>query len=168
MWSGGETSELFIYPEGSIFSERDFGFRISSATVEIEASDFTSLPKYNRLLTVLEGELEIIHEGKYSTQLSAFESDAFHGSWITKSRGKAKDFNVIYSDDYILDFTFLEVVEYETFYKKSDFLFLFVLSKTVELEENQFSQYDLIEVLDSIALEKGWIGFVIQLNSVSK
>ena len=58
-WSGGLTTELFIYPEGSAYSERNFDFRLSTATVEIETSVFTPLPHVQRTLMVL--ELSLIH-----------------------------------------------------------------------------------------------------------
>ncbi len=41
-WSGGTTTELFIYPEVAEYSERNFDFRISTATVEVEESNFYS------------------------------------------------------------------------------------------------------------------------------
>lgn len=31
-WSGGKTTQMFIYPEESDFSTRNFKFRLSSAT----------------------------------------------------------------------------------------------------------------------------------------
>jgi environmental stress-induced protein Ves len=37
-WSGGETTELFISPEGSSYKKRDFDFRLSTATVEVNQS----------------------------------------------------------------------------------------------------------------------------------
>ena len=43
-WSGGKTTQLAIAPDGASYAERAFLWRISSATVELEASDFTPLP----------------------------------------------------------------------------------------------------------------------------
>ena len=54
-WSGGSTTELFIYPPTSNYESRNFDFRISSATVEIEQSNFTKLPEISRQLMVLKG-----------------------------------------------------------------------------------------------------------------
>ena len=48
-WSGGTTTQLAIAPEGAVYAERSFLWRVSSATVELETSDFTPLPDYNRL-----------------------------------------------------------------------------------------------------------------------
>jgi environmental stress-induced protein Ves len=95
IWSGGTTSQLYISPENASFSDRKFDFRISSAVVELEESDFTSMPSFSRILMVLEGQLEISHEGHYSKVLKQFEMDEFSGDWKTSSKGKVVDFNLI-------------------------------------------------------------------------
>ena len=46
-WSGGTTTELFLYPEGGSYAARDFLFRISSATVDLEESDFQRCPAWS-------------------------------------------------------------------------------------------------------------------------
>ena len=48
-WTGGETREMAIWPAGSQYLERNFIWRLSSATVEQEESDFSSLPDYDRV-----------------------------------------------------------------------------------------------------------------------
>ena len=58
-WSGGVTSQLAIAPEGAVYANRDFLWRLSSATVELEHSDFTPLPDYYRYLSVLKGEIQV-------------------------------------------------------------------------------------------------------------
>ena len=40
LWSGGRTTEIYIAPEGALYAERNFLFRISTAEVELEESDF--------------------------------------------------------------------------------------------------------------------------------
>ena len=47
-WSGGTTTEIFIWPEDADYAARRFAVRISSATVELEESDFTALPGVTR------------------------------------------------------------------------------------------------------------------------
>lgn len=96
-WSGGKTTELFIYPPNSSYQARDFQIRISSATVEIEESNFTKLPDYNRVLMILSGELEINHQGECSKVLKLYDSDSFSGAWDTSARGKVVDFNLMTS-----------------------------------------------------------------------
>jgi len=94
-WSGGTTTQLFIFPEGADYQKRDFLFRISTATVESEESVFTSLPGFRRKLMVLEGSLLMKHKGQYEKQLNKFDSDEFEGRWETSAAGKATDFNLM-------------------------------------------------------------------------
>ena len=49
-WSGGTTTELAISPRDAVYADRNFLWRVSSALVEDETSDFTPLPDYNRLI----------------------------------------------------------------------------------------------------------------------
>lgn len=99
-WAGGTTRQLYIYPENSVYADRNFDLRISTATVETETSVFTSLPGYSRLLMVLEGELRLEHEDQHTTLLKKFDTDRFLGEWKTVSHGKATDFNVMWSKGY--------------------------------------------------------------------
>lgn len=95
-WSGGTTTQLAIYPESSLYNKRDFLWRISTAVVEDEESVFTSLSGYERILMILEGRLELNHEGHYRKTLTPFETDKFSGDWKTTSRGKVRDFNLMF------------------------------------------------------------------------
>jgi uncharacterized protein len=94
-WSGGTTTQIAIHPSGASLAERNFHFRISTATVEAESSTFTKLPGVKRVLMILEGCLELEHIGHYSKTLSVSETDSFPGDWETKSYGKVRDFNLM-------------------------------------------------------------------------
>jgi environmental stress-induced protein Ves len=94
-WSGGTTTELFIYPEEAEYSERNFDFRISTATVEVEDSSFTQLPGYKRILMILEGELFIEHKNQHNKTVKQYQCDEFLGEWETKAKGKVVDFNLM-------------------------------------------------------------------------
>ncbi len=94
-WSGGTTKELYIYPKESEYINREFSYRISTATVDVEESTFTALPEYNRLLMILEGEMYIEHEGHHKLKMKPYDIDVFHGSWNTTSKGKVVDFNLM-------------------------------------------------------------------------
>ena len=96
VWSGGKTNQIYIHPSNSTLQDRDFDFRISSAIVEVENSEFTSFNGYDRALMVLNGELEIVHEDQYSKKLNQYEVDNFSGDWKTSSKGKITDFNLIF------------------------------------------------------------------------
>ena len=93
-WSGGKTTEMLIYPQSSTYAERNFRFRISSATVEEESSIFTELPGIERHLVVLDGEIDLKIENQ-EFHLAPFESIVFQGGDKTSSRGKCVDFNLM-------------------------------------------------------------------------
>lgn len=94
-WSGGTSTQLFIYPQGTEYAKRDFTFRISTASVEAEESVFTSLPGVRRKLMVLDGSLHIKHKDQYQKQLHKFDSDEFSGDWETSAKGRVRDFNLM-------------------------------------------------------------------------
>jgi len=97
-WSGGTTTELAIYPKDAEYSKRNFLWRISSARVEVEESTFTSLPGIWRLIMVLDGRLELQHEGHHNIDLGIFQQDSFSGDWNTKAFGRARDFNLMMAE----------------------------------------------------------------------
>lgn len=94
-WSGGTTTELFIYPPTAEYSLRNFDFRLSTASVITESSEFTSLPNVSRKIMVLDGAIEITHQNQYTKKLSPFEQDEFKGDWKTTTIGKCTDFNLM-------------------------------------------------------------------------
>lgn len=94
-WSGGSTTELFIWPPDASYEKRRFLFRISSATVETEESDFTRLPGIRRILMVLEGAVRLQCKDREPVMLHAFESYEFSGDVDTKSFGICRDFNLM-------------------------------------------------------------------------
>jgi environmental stress-induced protein Ves len=94
-WLGGTTTQLAIYPKEAVYKKLDFVFRISTATIDVEQSTFTSLPNVSRIIMVLNGELTIQHKNQYSKQLKKFDADSFSGNWETSGVGKATDFNIM-------------------------------------------------------------------------
>ncbi|MBW9156434.1 HutD family protein [Clostridium sp. FP2] len=99
-WSGGTTTELYIYPVDSQYSLRNFKWRLSSAKVQVESSTFTFLQGISRIIMVLEGELLLEHENHHNATLKTFQQDDFSGEWVTKSFGKVKDFNLMMAKGY--------------------------------------------------------------------
>jgi environmental stress-induced protein Ves len=96
-WSGGTTTELFIYPDGATNTEQNFDFRISTADVISATSNFTAFPGYHRRLLVLRGGIELTHKDQYTKMLTELEQDAFSGDWETSAIGRCMDFNLICS-----------------------------------------------------------------------
>ena len=77
------------------FASRDFLWRLSSATVELEESTFTPLPDFDRIILTLEGEMDICHDGGPWIHLEEFSPHRFDGASETRSRGKVTDFNLM-------------------------------------------------------------------------
>lgn len=98
-WAGGKTKQLAIYPQDSSYSNRDFIWRISSATVETESSEFTVLEDYNRLLMILDGSIELNHNDTEIVNLNKYDQTEFDGSNVTASKGRVKDFNLMLKKD---------------------------------------------------------------------
>src|SRR5688572_20272876 len=94
-WAHGTSTEIFIYPANASFAERSFQFRISTATVEADETNFTFFEGITRHLMILKGDLELVHEGHYTKHLKPFDQDIFSGEWNTRSRGRVTDFNLM-------------------------------------------------------------------------
>ncbi|PVX50854.1 HutD protein [Balneicella halophila] len=97
-WAGGSTTELFIYPPNSDYLDRNFLFRLSSATVETDKSVFSDLSGYKRYIAPLEGRLNISHDEKNFKSLAINELYTFDGAIKTVSTGKCRDFNFMLKD----------------------------------------------------------------------
>ena len=94
-WSGGTTTQLAIAPKGALYAERDFLWRVSSATVELDESDFTALPDYRRFISTVRGDMTLSHHGGDELTLRPGDIHAFDGGDDTHSRGRCTDFNLM-------------------------------------------------------------------------
>ena len=94
-WSGGTTTQVAIAPEGAIYADRDFLWRISSASVDLDESDFTALPDYHRWISTLEGGMTLSHQGGEKIVLAPYEVHQFDGGVDTHSWGRCTDFNLM-------------------------------------------------------------------------
>ena len=94
-WSGGTTTQLAIAPHGAVYADRSFLWRLSSATVDLEESDFTALPDYHRWISTLHGDMTLTHNGGEQTVLHPYDVHEFDGGDDTHSWGKCKDFNLM-------------------------------------------------------------------------
>ncbi len=95
VWSGGTTTQLAIFPPDAVYAHRDFLWRVSSATVDLEESDFTPLPDYERLIATLEGDITLTHKGGAPITLQPFQVHGFSGGDATHSVGRCRDFNLM-------------------------------------------------------------------------
>jgi len=143
-WAGGETTQLFIYPYESDFKSRKFDFRISTATVKIEESDFTSLSGFSRKLMVLDGEILLKHKNHHIVKLKKFEVDNFEGSWETKCIGTCEDFNIITKSGIASELYHLNVCNNELiklkYNNKTSFISIYVFKGSIELNISNISQ----------------------------
>ncbi|WP_165836047.1 HutD/Ves family protein [Marinifilum breve] len=152
-WAGGETTELYIYPEDTQYKKGDFLFRISSATVEIEESAFTPLPGVDRILMVLDGQMKLEHENHHTKLLADLDSDHFSGEWTTLSKGKCTDFNLMCksgSKGNVKGFNLIENAEQQIDMDgKINFIFLY--KGSIEINGHRLSDGDML-IVDSPSL----------------
>lgn len=151
-WSGGTTTELCIYPDTSVYKKLDFMWRISSAMVNVDESEFTHLPGIDRKIMIIDGELTLEHKGQYTTNLKMFDKDSFSGDWTTKSYGKVTDFNLMMCNgcsgdlEYIkIDKVCLKNIEIEDKGKCNDYIadVLYCVDGEVSIEfDNECNLYE--------------------------
>ena len=94
-WTGGTTTQLAIFPADSVYMERNFVWRLSTATCDAEESTFSRLPDFDRVLMVLEGDVVLAHQDVRAAKLGELEQDSFDGAYHTKSFGKIVDYNLM-------------------------------------------------------------------------
>lgn len=114
-WSGGSTTQLYIYPENATLQELNFNLRISSAIIEVEASNFTKFPGYQRIIFPLEGMLTLQHDQNRAYQLKPFELATFNGESDTIGQGKVIDFNIIFKPSISPKVTIIELNNQEEY-----------------------------------------------------
>lgn len=155
VWSGGTTTQLYIYPSDSLYTDRDFDLRISSAVIEVEESDFTPLKGYSRIIMVLEGELEIIHKNQYSKFLNRFDTDSFSGDWETSSKGKVIDFNLMMGEKVSGTMKAIVLIDSlpirKTIFESENFVAYYVVSGELNFESE--SIHSIVETGEMIVLK---------------
>lgn len=95
-WSGGTTTELFIWPKDADYASRAFRLRISSATVDLPESDFTPLAGVQRYILPLQGGFTLTHPGSEPVVMKPWDTPyRFSGEIATHCVGTATDFNLM-------------------------------------------------------------------------
>lgn len=151
-WSGGKTTQMYIYPKSSIYKNLDFKWRISSATVELDESDFTELKDVHRFITTLDNDLKLTHDYENFIVLKPFEIYEFDGAIKTHSYGKVKDFNLMLANgatgilenllvegEFLLSLSNNSIckLQYEIFYSSSETLSFIINEKEIVLNINE-------------------------------
>ncbi|MGG5637796.1 MULTISPECIES: HutD family protein [unclassified Myroides] len=93
-WTGGQTREYAIYPKEAVYANRNFDFRISSATIEAIPSEFTKFEGYHRYLAMLDGPLQLTING-IDKQYKNHELFAFKSIDSITSYTQGTDFNLM-------------------------------------------------------------------------
>jgi environmental stress-induced protein Ves len=155
-WAGGTSTEMFIYPPDGSFADRDFTFRISSATVEIEESTFTFFEGITRHLMILDGTLELTHTDRYTKTLNVYDQDTFSGEWPTTAKGKVTDFNLMLKNGAEGTLKHVELDEggKKVFTKRSDYYFVYIAKGLCTVDGTSLFTGDLVEI------EKGEVKFL--------
>jgi len=155
-WSGGSTTQLYIYPAHSNYQKLNFDFRISTAKVDVAESVFTKLPGISRQLMILKGETRLTYQQKDSVLLHKFDVTQFEGDWETTSRGVVTDFNLMMTHNYQGDISHLscksgdfQIIEAECV---GDFLAIYAYRGMVSIGINKKSE--LINTGDVLILNK--------------
>ncbi|WP_373231920.1 HutD family protein [Cohnella sp.] len=94
-WLGGTTTQMAIFPESAEYAKRNFSWRISTAVINVEETEFTRLPGYWRLLMATGGQFTLQHENRHRAILRPFDQDSFDGGWTTRCYGRGDDLNVM-------------------------------------------------------------------------
>lgn len=97
-WSGGRTWEIIIDPENSNVANRDFSYRVSTATCELDQSEFSDYTGYMRYISPVDGVLKLYKDGQEHS-LEAYQVFHFSGEDKIISKGKVRDYNLIYKKD---------------------------------------------------------------------
>ncbi len=98
VWQGGLTYQSFIFPETCQYQHKDFLFRISSATIELDQSIFTTFTGYSRYLCMLDNHIDIsINHQRYA--LKPLDLIFFKSDDQVISYGRGTDFNLMLRQD---------------------------------------------------------------------
>ncbi|MCW1874739.1 HutD family protein [Erwinia sp. INIA-01] len=90
---GGETREIISYPPG----ETEFDWRISIATIATDG-DFSAFPGVDRIITLLDGEVELYCNDRLRQRLTENQPYSFPGEDRISARltaGASHDFNIM-------------------------------------------------------------------------
>lgn len=152
-WSGGTSTEIFVFPADGDFATRNFDFRISTATVEVEETDFTFFEGITRHLMILKGTLELNHIDRYAKTLTPYDQDTFSGEWPTKSKGKVTDFNLMLKNGYTGSLEHIQLKRQSLqLLHESDDDFVFIAEGEAEISGRRIVSGDLVKFDESLSI----------------
>lgn len=153
-WKGGTTTQLCIVPIDASLQERNFDIRISSATIDLDRSEFSDFTGYRRYLMKLEGDIRLLIDDK---RIIIKDDEAFEfmgdEKVISISKEPSRDFNVIIKKDKKVDISIKENEKLNT--NKGEYIFSLEKAK---INGNEVDKYALYEADDeNINLEGRFI-----------
>lgn len=143
LWSAGETTQIYIDPPEATVAEKNFNYRISTATCEEEVSMYTPYPGFWRYLTPLTGPMTIQEEERRE-RVEPFEVYSFSGSHAVSSNGGVRDFNLIFRDHLKAEMYTLCDMDWEYKAKTKTVIFKFDGDSTINGEE--FPPFSAVEM----------------------
>lgn len=140
-WKGGKTEQLCIVPEEASLQERNFDIRISSATIDLERSEFSDFTGYRRYLMKLEGDITLLIDDK-TIIIKGDEAFEFMGDEkvISISKEPSRDFNVIIKKDKKADISIKENEKLNT--NKGEYIFSLEKAKINDIDVDKYSLYE--------------------------
>lgn len=153
-WKGGKTEQLCIVPENASLQERNFDLRISSATIDLERSEFSDFRGYRRYLMKLEGDITLLIDDK-TIIIKRDEAFEFMGDEkvISLSKEPSRDFNVIIKKDKKADISIKENEKLNT--NKGEYIFSLEKAKINGKDVYKYALYETDD--ESINLEGRFI-----------
>ncbi len=140
-WAGGITSEIFIYPEDATVGEKNFDFRISSASCNLEKSIYTNYDGFLRYISPLDNSMTITTDAK-KFSLRPFEVLFFNGKSNTFSTGDVRDFNLIYKKNLNAQMYSLNINNYKNYFKGHAIIFNF--NSKLKYEDEKFPEFSAL------------------------
>ena len=155
-WKGGKTEELCIVPEDASLQERNFNLRISSATIDLERSEFSDFTGYRRYLMKLEGDITLLIDDK-TIIIKGDEAFEFMGDEkvISISKEPSRDFNVIIKKDKKADISIEENKKLNT--NKGEYIFSLEKAKINDIDVDKYSLYETDDNDETINLQGKFI-----------
>lgn len=140
-WKGGKTEELCIVPEDASLQERNFDLRISSATIDLERSEFSDFTGYRRYLMKLEGDIRLLIDDK-NIIIRDDEAFEFMGDEkvISLSKEPSRDFNVIIKKDKKADISIEENKKLNT--NKGEYIFSLEKARINGKDVDKYALYE--------------------------
>lgn len=156
-WSGGTSTEIFVFPSDGDFATRNFDFRISTATVEVAESEFTFFEGITRHLMILKGTLELSHIDRYARILEPYDQDTFSGEWPTKSKGKVTDFNLMLKNGYTGGLGHIQLLAGESLplVPEAAYDFVFIAEGEAEISGQHIASGNLVKFSKPVVLSAG-------------